>query len=105
MAKRQRQILDLGFACCIQLHHTGTANTYSQLLQNRVSDNVGGVKQLLSALPHALVEERHFALDEKAVSNQGSLVIVSGQELGPTHASLRAATAIMRRSTAHHRDF
>jgi hypothetical protein len=34
------------------------------LLQNRLSDNVGGVKQFLSTLQHALVEERHFALVE-----------------------------------------
>ena len=34
------------------------------LLKNRVSDNVGGVKQFLSTLQHALVEERHFALVE-----------------------------------------
>src|SRR5215470_6676233 len=32
------------------------------LLQNRVSDNAGGVKHFLSTLPHALEEERHFAL-------------------------------------------
>ena len=31
---------------------------------NRVSDNVGGVKQFSSTLQHALVEERHFALVE-----------------------------------------
>src|SRR5207237_6891588 len=30
-----------------------------------------------------------------ASSNPGSLVIVSGQELGPTHASHRSLTAIM----------
>jgi hypothetical protein len=35
-----------------------------QLLKHRVSDNVGGVKQFLSTLQHALVEERHFALVE-----------------------------------------
>jgi hypothetical protein len=37
------------------------------LSQHRFSDNVGGVKQLSSTLQHALVEERHFALDEIAV--------------------------------------
>jgi hypothetical protein len=31
---------------------------------NRLSDNVGGVKQFSSILQHALVEERHFALVE-----------------------------------------
>ena len=32
------------------------------LAKNRLSDNVGGVKNFLSTLRHALVEERHFAL-------------------------------------------
>jgi len=35
------------------------------LAKNRVSDNAGGVKHFLSTLPHALEEERHFALAEK----------------------------------------
>jgi hypothetical protein len=68
------------------------------LAKNRLSDNVGSVKQFSSTLQHALVEERHFALDEAvafALPTKGSLVIVSGQELGPTHASLRSRTAIM----------
>ena len=34
------------------------------VLQNRVSDNVGPCQVLLSALLHALKEERHFALVE-----------------------------------------
>ena len=67
-----------------------------QLALSGVSDNVGGVKQFLSTLPHALGEERHFALVEGfAFSNPGSLVIQLCQELDPTHASLRSATAIM----------
>jgi hypothetical protein len=35
-----------------------------QVVKHRLSDNVGGVKQFLSTLQHALVEERHFALVE-----------------------------------------
>ncbi len=35
-----------------------------QLVINRLSDNVGGVKQFSSTLQHALIEERHFALVE-----------------------------------------
>src|SRR5438046_9349150 len=67
-----------------------------RLLKNRVSDNVGGVKQLLSIPIRALGEERHFALVEMAVPTTGSLVIVvQVQTLGPTHASLRSRTAIM----------
>ena len=35
-----------------------------QLLKNRLSDNVGGVKHILSIPLRALGEERHFALVE-----------------------------------------
>jgi hypothetical protein len=35
-----------------------------QLLINRVSDNVGGVKHFLSVLLRALARARHFALVE-----------------------------------------
>ncbi|MGA8220042.1 MAG: hypothetical protein WB780_00195, partial [Candidatus Acidiferrales bacterium] len=35
-----------------------------QLLLNRLSNNVGGVKHFSSTLQHALGEERHFALVE-----------------------------------------
>ncbi len=38
---------------------------------NRLSDNVGSVKLVLSVLRPALGEERHFALDEGCCSNQG----------------------------------
>jgi hypothetical protein len=64
---------------------------------NRVSDNVGGVKLFSSTtLQHALKEERHFALVEKVPApTKARIVIVSGQELGPTHPSLRSATPIM----------
>ncbi|MFZ0146389.1 MAG: hypothetical protein WAL08_18675, partial [Candidatus Sulfotelmatobacter sp.] len=42
-----------------------------------ISNNVGSVKHFLSALKHALVEERHFALvGGLRVSNLGSLFIV-----------------------------
>ena len=64
----------------------------SQLTLNRLSDNVGGVKQFSSTRQHALEEERHFALVEdvpiqpRLARNQ-----YSGLELGPTHASLRSA--------------
>src|SRR3984885_5909086 len=65
-------------------------------MKNRLSDNVGGVKQLLSIPIRALGEERHFALVEMPVPTTGSLVIVCQvQTLGPTHASLRSRTAIM----------
>jgi hypothetical protein len=64
--------------------------------ENRLSDNVGGVKHILSIPLRALGEERHFALVEMAVPTTGSLVIVfQVQTFGPTHASLRSRTAIM----------
>src|SRR5450755_4630640 len=95
------------------------------LLIHRLSDNVGGVKHLLSIPIRALGEERHFALVEMAVPTTGSLVIVFQVRIfDPTHASLRSRTAIMittsnssssqeerdaqsisRCSTTHHGDF
>jgi hypothetical protein len=45
---------------------------------------------------YSLDEERHFALvDGFALPTVGSLVIVSGQDVSPPHASLRSAIAIM----------
>jgi hypothetical protein len=38
---------------------------FGSLLINRLSDNVGSVKQFSSTLRHALEQERHFALVEK----------------------------------------
>ena len=50
-----------------------------------VSDNIGGVKQIWSVLHWALGEERHFALVEQVpFQPKARIVIVSGQELGPT---------------------
>jgi hypothetical protein len=67
------------------------ASTF-QLAKNRVSDNVGPCQALLSALLHALKEERHFALiDGVAFSNRRlARNRFPGQELSPTHASLRS---------------
>src|SRR5690242_11867867 len=70
--------------------------TFTNRQEHRFSDNVGGVKQFSSTLQHALEEERHFALVENsAVSNHGSLVIVfrSGTRSDPCISSV--ATAIM----------
>jgi hypothetical protein len=66
------------------------------VLHGAASDNVGGVKLFVSTLQHALNEERHFALDDSfALPTKARSVIISGQELSPTHASLRSATAIV----------
>ena len=52
------------------------------MLINRLSDNVGDVKQFLSTLHHGLEQERHFALvDGLLFANHGSLVIHSGQDI------------------------
>src|SRR6266852_8164487 len=51
--------------------------------EKSLSDNVGGVKHFSSTLTHALRRARHFALVEGLAfcsTNQGPLVIVSGQE-------------------------
>ncbi len=95
-----------------------------ELAQYRLSDNVGGVKQLLSDLSHALVEERYFALVEMARTySTASLVIffqVQNFRSDPCISSVshcdhdyyfellreeeRDAQSISRCSTAHHRD-
>src|SRR6266852_239120 len=94
-----------------------------QLTKNRLSDNVVPVKYFLGVLTRALRRARHFALVE-AVPYQPKArsQSVSGQELSPTHASLRSTTSIMittsnspvkgsgipqsitRCLTSHHRD-
>jgi hypothetical protein len=62
------------------------------LTLNRVSDNVGPCQALLSALLHALKEERHFALIDGVAFPNRRLARnrFPGQELSPTHASLRS---------------
>jgi hypothetical protein len=52
-----------------------------------ISNNVGSVKHFLSALKHALVEERHLALvGGLRVSNLGSLFIVGVRNsVRPSH--------------------
>src|SRR5207253_4871016 len=93
-----------------------------QLSKHRLSDNVVPVKYFLGVLTRALRGACHFALVE-AVPYQPKArsQSVSGQELSPTHASLRSTTSIMittsnspvqrerdtqsitRCSTSHHR--
>jgi len=92
--------------------------------RNRLSDNVGAVNCFLSTQRHSLLRKRHFGLVEKTTSQPTTarLVILSGQKLGPTHASLRShsimitssnssaeeeqdAHSLSRCSTAHHGDF
>jgi hypothetical protein len=93
-----------------------------QLTQHRVSDNVGGAKQFLSTLLHALEEERRFALGENCHSNQrlARNPLRSGTRSDPCISSIsncdhdyyfellvleeRDAQSIARCSTAHHRD-
>jgi hypothetical protein len=52
-----------------------------------ISNNVGSVKHFLSALRHALEEERHFALvGGLRISNLGSLFIVGVRNsVRPSH--------------------
>ena len=49
-----------GYAAIINLHTTSGCH----IGKNRVSDNVGGVKQNWSVPSRALKKERHFALVE-----------------------------------------
>jgi hypothetical protein len=68
----------------------------SLLAKNRLSNNVGVVNQISSVLVPALRRARHFALvEEVPIQPRLARNQYSGLELGPTHASLRSATAIM----------
>src|SRR6266852_6516565 len=63
-----------------------------------ISDNVGGVKHFSSTLTHALRRARHFALVEGLAfcsTNQGPLVIVSGQETRSDPSISSVTTSIM----------
>ncbi len=72
------------------------SNAAYRLSINRVSDNAGGVKQFRAHNCDALRLGRHFALIEKVpYPTKARLVIPAGQNIGPTHASLRSLTAIM----------
>src|SRR5256885_11838166 len=62
------------------------------LLKNRLSDNVGSVKHISSTPRRALGEERHFALVDGLPFQPRLACNLLGQELSPTHASLRSAT-------------
>src|SRR5205809_7566761 len=94
------------------------------LAKTGVSDNVGGVKHVATTLPHALEQERHFALIGEVLNPTKARFLISLQvgKLSSTHASLRhrldhdyyfellreeerAAHSITRCSTAHHRLF
>src|SRR5436305_14685726 len=65
-------------------------------MKNRVSNNLGGVKHFRA---HYRMNSEKSAISlslKMCRSNQGSLANqVSGQELSPTHASLRSTTSIM----------
>ena len=59
-------LLQRSFRSCRELRLNSRKTQYRRnlalLAKNRLSDNVGGVKQFSTTLPHALEEERHFAL-------------------------------------------
>jgi hypothetical protein len=59
----------------------------NQLLQNRVSNNVGVVNQYWHTLQHALEEERHFALAQQTIRAgklEGSIEIDTDDRDFPT---------------------
>jgi hypothetical protein len=78
---------NIGMQCFLDCPPTG-------LLGNiPTSNKVGGVNHDLSTRPHAPRRRAPFrSRCSFAFSNPGSLVISQGQELSPTHASLRSAT-------------
>src|SRR2546429_8558458 len=63
-----------------------------KLTQTGVSDNVGGVKHVATTLPHALEQERHFALIGEVLNPTKARFLISIQvgKLSSTHASLRS---------------
>src|SRR6266849_394236 len=68
------------------------------VVKSPLSDNVGGVKHFSSTLTHALRRARHFALVEGLAfcsTNQGPLVIVSGQETRSDPSISSVTTSIM----------
>src|SRR5712691_6026270 len=72
--------------------------TFASWRQIPISDNVGGVKHFSSTLTHALRRARHFALVEGLAfcsTNQGPLVIVSGQETRSDPSISSVTTSIM----------
>src|SRR5438445_12503173 len=65
---------------------------FARLLITGVSDNVGGVKHVATTLPHALEQERHFALIGEVLNPTKARFLISIQvgKLSSTHASLRS---------------
>ncbi len=55
-----------------------------------ISNNVGDVKDYVRTRLHTLVEERHFALVVVCAFQPGLASNRWGQELSPTHPSLRS---------------
>src|ERR1051325_10307934 len=76
-----------------QLHvHVGLKNTrvLPQLSKTGVSDNVGGVKTFRAHCSmHSEKSAISLSLKKVPFQPKARIVIVSGQELGPTHSSLR----------------
>jgi hypothetical protein len=90
LADHLAEILGLGVGQVNEGRQVGVASK-RQLTINRVSNNVGGVKHFLGARQHARGRVRHFALVENApIQPRLARNQVSGQELSPTHASLRS---------------
>jgi hypothetical protein len=94
------------------------------MLITGVSDNVGGVKRVATTLPHALEQERHFALIGEVLNPTKARFLISiqvGNSVRPMHLfghkfdhdyyfellreEERAAHSITRCFTAHHRLF
>jgi len=71
-------------------------------VQNRVSNNVGGVKDFLSTQQHALEEGRHFARVEDVPIQPSSLAIglQSGIQSGPCVSSIAVSTMIPRSNSS-----
>ncbi len=72
-------------------HFSSTARSQRDCWRNIASLTMSAVSSTIRAHSGMHSEKSAISLSWKNCrSNQGSLVIVSGQELSPTHASLRS---------------
>ena len=70
------------------LGQQSTRTRWDQLSVTGISDNVGGVKRVATTLPHALEQERHFALIGEVLNPTKARFLISiqvGNSVRPMH--------------------
>ncbi len=63
----------------VALQFTASVLPSGSLLQTGISDNGGGVKRVATTLPHALEQERHFALIGEVLNATKARFLISIQ--------------------------